>query len=442
MEIREYPRVGETLISTVLSCGLPVFVVRKPGFKSAYAALNVKYGSCDQKFTFEGRVHETPPGTAHFLEHKMFDLPLPDGNVINALTILSASGAAANAVTNPDITSYYFTASEGFEQSLQLLLGSICTPYFTPDTVAKEQPIILQEAKGRMDSPAVLGSENILSLLHPYHPIRFPAVGTPESIKQINADTLALCHRAFYTPENMVLVAVGDLEPERIFELAEGCYTLKRGETPLVDYGKPEPAFPQQRFIESKTAAVGDATALFGCTFKLPYDPAEAMRKQFIAGIALQCVCGTLTDFFNRMYNRGAFKSLQTAVSKYPGGAYASGSVSANNPQKVVGLFLKELKKVAANGVDPLLFERCRRIVTSSIISSYDNISSLGSIISNEYLSGQPLLNSLEVNESLTPDEATEFLRSELIQEKFVVSLVKPMQKMTLLRKAKLAAKK
>jgi predicted Zn-dependent peptidase len=72
------------------------------------------------------------------------------------------------------MTSFFFTASEGFEQNLLLLLSSVSSPYFTPETVAKELPIIIQEAKGRMDTPAVAGSENLLSLLHPYHPIRYP----------------------------------------------------------------------------------------------------------------------------------------------------------------------------------------------------------------------------------------------------------------------------
>ncbi len=89
-----------------------------------------------------------------------------------------------------------------------------------------------------------------------------------------------------------MLVVVGDVEPERIFELAERSYTLKKGETPLVDYAglsrlSRSGSILRQRFKMSATHS-----ALFGCTFKLPEDPVQAVRKLLCAGHALQCAGG------------------------------------------------------------------------------------------------------------------------------------------------------
>ena len=54
---------------------------------------------------------------AHFLEHKMFDLP--DGD--SAMNLLSANGAEPNAFTSSDMTCYYFQCTKSFEENLRLL---------------------------------------------------------------------------------------------------------------------------------------------------------------------------------------------------------------------------------------------------------------------------------------------------------------------------------
>ena len=104
MQIREFSRLGETLYSSVLPNGLVLHVVPKPGFRSSYAVFAANYGGAHRRFTLEGRAVDTLAGVAHYLEHKMFDLP--DGD--NALTLLSANGADPNAFTASNITCYYF----------------------------------------------------------------------------------------------------------------------------------------------------------------------------------------------------------------------------------------------------------------------------------------------------------------------------------------------
>ncbi len=93
------------------------------------------YGGAHRRFTVDGRTVDTPAGVAHFLEHKMFDLPGGD----NALNILSANGADPNAFTSSGMTAYYFECTENFEQNLRMLLHFVSTPYFTPETVQRSR---------------------------------------------------------------------------------------------------------------------------------------------------------------------------------------------------------------------------------------------------------------------------------------------------------------
>ena len=100
MQSRDYPKIGERLHSTVLENGLRLNVVTKPGFSTCYAVFAANYGGAHRRFRLDGETIDTPAGVAHFLEHKMFDLPGGD----NALSILSANGADPNAFTSSGLT--------------------------------------------------------------------------------------------------------------------------------------------------------------------------------------------------------------------------------------------------------------------------------------------------------------------------------------------------
>ena len=106
MEIltRRFENVGETLQTAVLDNGLHICVVPKKGFSSFFACFGTYYGSVMRSFDLAGVRHDTPAGVAHYLEHKMFDMP--DGD--NALQSMTATGADPNAFTAYDETVYYF----------------------------------------------------------------------------------------------------------------------------------------------------------------------------------------------------------------------------------------------------------------------------------------------------------------------------------------------
>ena len=98
----DYPKIGEGYYEERLPDGLLVRVVKKPGFARKYAFLAVDFGSIDTKFTLDGKTLRVPDGIAHYLEHKMFDLP--DGNAMN---LFAAHGGSPNAFTSYAMTAYY-----------------------------------------------------------------------------------------------------------------------------------------------------------------------------------------------------------------------------------------------------------------------------------------------------------------------------------------------
>lgn len=122
MTIKPYPQLGETVYEARLSNGLLVRVVKKPGFSKARAFLAVDYGSMDTTFHSGGKSYRSPLGVAHYLEHKMFDMP--DGDV---MLQFARYGGNPNAFTSYDITAYYVECTDFFKENLELLLRFVTT---------------------------------------------------------------------------------------------------------------------------------------------------------------------------------------------------------------------------------------------------------------------------------------------------------------------------
>ena len=148
MDKKLYPRIGEEVIWETLDNGLPVCIVPKQGFSRKYALFATRYGGMDMRFELNGQWLDTPAGIAHYLEHKMFDTK--DGN---ALQELAKNGAEPNAFTSNAITCYYFDSTEKFYENLEILLSFVSVPYFTDESVEKEQGIIGQEIGMIEDNP-------------------------------------------------------------------------------------------------------------------------------------------------------------------------------------------------------------------------------------------------------------------------------------------------
>ncbi len=209
--------LNETYYKTTLSNGLTVYLYPKPLIKRSYAMLTVKYGSIHQEFTISNndKIITTPAGVAHFLEHKMFEMP----NDVDASNLFAELGADVNAYTSHENTSYYFQTVMNFEKSLELLLDFVQTPCFIEESVEAEKLIIEQEIMSSLDKPSSVCYHGILRNLFEKNKIIDDIGGTRESIKLINKDILQMCYNTFYHPSNMILVVAGNFDLDKTLDL-------------------------------------------------------------------------------------------------------------------------------------------------------------------------------------------------------------------------------
>ena len=109
---------------------------------------------------------------------------------------------------------YLFSTTSHLKENLDVLLDFVQEPYFTAETVKKEQGIIGQEIQMYDDDPNWQLYLGILWNLYPKDPMRIDIAGTVESIGQITPEILMECYQTFYQPSNMNLFIVGNLNPQ------------------------------------------------------------------------------------------------------------------------------------------------------------------------------------------------------------------------------------
>ena len=178
-------KIGEKYTVATHKSGLKIHVCEKKAFSGAYAVFGTKYGSIDNAFRLKGEKDftEVPEGIAHYLEHKLFESEEGD-----AFSRYAKTGASANAYTSFDRTCYLFSCTDRFDESFEILLDFVQHPYFTEETVRKEQGIIGQEISMYDDSPAWVLLLNLFSALYKNNPVKINIAGTTETIAKINAE--------------------------------------------------------------------------------------------------------------------------------------------------------------------------------------------------------------------------------------------------------------
>ena len=422
METREYPRLGETVSRRTLPNGLAVMVVHKPYHAKRYAFFATRYGGMDLRYRQDGQWRDTPAGIAHYLEHKMFDTQ--EGS---ALQELARNGAVENAFTSGAMTAYYFESTEHFYENLRILLRFVSVPWFTEESVAKEQGIIAQEIRMTEDDPDWRVYEGLMTCLYRESPVRVPVAGTVESIRAITPQVLYDCHRAFYVPGNMVLVCVGDVELDRVARLAEEILPAERGEDIPRDYGAGEDDVPACRETE-RSMAVSMPLFLGGYKCRPCAGGEELLRRSLIGDMACDVLFGDSSPLYTRLYEAGDINgSLGGNFDLMPGAAYLYVGGDARDPRRVFDAITAEARRLGTGGIDEAFYQRLRRAAYGQAIRSLNSFENIAVSMAEGHFQGFDYYRLPEVFDSVTKADVEAFLREELTPEHAALSVIRPL---------------
>lgn len=400
--------------------GLKILVMPKENYSSTYAIFATKYGSIDTMIQMDdGSFKEIPEGTAHFLEHKLFE-----SEDLDAFERFAKTGASANAYTSFDRTGYLFSCSANFKKNLEILLDFVQNPYFTQATVEKEQGIIGQEIDMYKDAPDWEVMFNCLRTMYHNLPVRIDIAGTQESIAQITAKTLYGCYDNFYNLHNMVLAVAGNADVDEVIEVADKVLKPVEGkmaQRKVID----EPKEVIDSYIEEKLSV---ATPQFMFGFKECWDTPERTAKEEVTmEILLDMISGQSSELYKRLFNDKLINN-SFGFEYFTGFGYSCVLFAgeSNDPKKVAEEIVKEIKRFRETGFDKTAFDRTKKKLYGRMIMGMNDVDGIANNMAVSYFAGEDIFTDFEIYKTITLDDVNELFGKTLDENYSVLSVIKP----------------
>lgn len=423
MRLKEFTSesLGEKYFFVKHPSGLNIYLYPKKNYKSSYAILGVNYGSIDAKFKTKSKgITEVPSGIAHYLEHKLFE-----GEKGDAFESYAKTGASANAYTSFDKTAYLFSCSDKFQESLEVLLDFVQSPYFTEKNVEKERGIIAQEIKMYEDNPDWCVYCNLLSAMYKNHPVKLNIAGTVESIAQITPEYLYECYGAFYNLNNMSLCIAGNIDTD------ETMATIDKN----LKYSK---AFDTERILPEEPLEIAKkeiiqnldiGSPIFQLGFKENSNNYKANEKDLVCiSIILKTLTSKASPMYEKLLNLGLINtsSFDCEYMETPGMSAIIFGGESNDPYRAADVIRDEIEKIHINGISEEKFNWAKKALYGENVGGLNSVSSLANSLFNASLSNREIFKYINSICEVSLDDVNSKIQNILKTELSALSIVKP----------------
>ncbi len=237
--------------------GLRVIVKSERQWPVVALGLVIKAGS--------GYETENNSGVAHMVEHLLFEER--DSKDGLGPWIENMGGYINGTATRDFVEVTLAASSRHLDQMLPRLAAGVFAAKFTRDAVARQQRIIRRELADRISSTTDLIRMFTWQLAFTEHPYRRPVPGSPEQIDELDILKVQAFYRNFYRPDNAALIAVGDVDPDEFFELAEQAFG---GHTSPPMDGVAVPPEPPQAEVRTRIEPLEKSVTLLQFAWRAP----------------------------------------------------------------------------------------------------------------------------------------------------------------------------
>ncbi len=202
------PREIET---TRLPNGVRIISEYMPHVRSASVGVWIGSGSRSET--------EEENGLSHFIEHMLFK-----GSKRRSAEQIAKDadsiGGGLDAFTSKELVSYNVKVlDEHVPKAVDILADLVLNPQFSPDDIAKEKGVILEELKMEHDTPEYVLHEMFTRHFWRGHALGRSILGTKETINSFNRDSVVRYYNETYAPSNIVVTAAGNLRHKQIVDL-------------------------------------------------------------------------------------------------------------------------------------------------------------------------------------------------------------------------------
>jgi zinc protease len=346
----------------VLPNGLEVIVVENHGVPLATIEIDVKNGAFTQTPEYAG--------LAHMYEHMFFkaskEYPEPEAFLDRAAEL----GAVFNGTTQEERVNYYLTLpADSLEGGMRFLAASLRAPLFREDELAREKEVVLGEYDRNEANPGFELQNEMTKLLYPGQFSRKNTIGDRDVIRTVTPEKMREIQRRYYVPNNCALIVTGDVEPAKVFAMAERFYgDWARGVDPFA--ADPIPPIPPL----AKSAAVIDEAPVSAVSVLIQWQ-GPSVRKDPGATYAADVFSDALntpgSQFQRRLVDSGLWEGV--VVNYYTlnqvGPITISGQTSPEKLREALAALDAEIEKLddpAYFSADELEAVKAQRAVESA----------------------------------------------------------------------------
>ncbi len=419
-----YDKAGEVLYQYKHSSGLKAFVIPKKGYSKKYATFSTHYGSTDNEFIIPGdtQLTKVPDGTAHFLEHKLFEQK--DGSVMDKFSRL---GSNPNAYTSFNQTVYLFSCTDRFEENLSLLLNYVQNPYITEESVNKEKGIIGQEIMMYQDDPGWRVFFNLLGAFYSKLPVRIDIAGTAESISKIDRETLYKCYNTFYHPSNMVILVVGDVEPQSVFKQVESALEKTDARNEISRISPQEPETINMCYVEQSLEVSKPIFQMGYRDNRLDGIGTELLKREVAVKLLLDMVTGRSSNLYEQLYSEGLINStFEFDFTIEKGYAFSALGGESPDPGKVRERFCQTVHEIKKRGLERDTCERLTGAMLGRYMRQLNFVERVSHSFISVYFKGVNMFDYLKVYDKITFEYINRVFEEHFNQENLALSVIKP----------------
>jgi predicted Zn-dependent peptidase len=203
-DISVVSNASRNIRKTVLPNGLLVLTESMPHVRSVSMGAWIGTGSRD----------ESPEvnGVSHFVEHMVFK-GTTSRSAQQIAREVDTIGGNLDAFTGKEMVCFNIKVlDENVAPALDVLSDLVLHPTFTPEELAREQGVILEEIKMDEDNPDYLVHEIFTQNFWKGDALGRPILGTEKTVSSFNQQVLFDFYNSRFTPRNMVFSAAGNLE--------------------------------------------------------------------------------------------------------------------------------------------------------------------------------------------------------------------------------------
>lgn len=417
-------KLNEKYIKLKHKTGLTVLLYPMEGYSTSTAIFSTKYGSIDRTFRKNTSLEFTtvPDGIAHYLEHKLFENE--DG--VDTFELFSKTGASANAYTSFDRTAYYFSCMDNFDESLKILLNFVQKPYFTDETVQKEQGIIGQEIKMYEDDADWRVFFNCLENMYRNVAVNVNIAGTVESISKIDKEVLYECYNTFYNMNNMVLVIAGSFDVDSAIDIIK---------SEIKDSNPVE----VERKVESEPHSVVRSISEISLPVSMPQfcigyklnalSGLEMVKAEMIYQLICELLAGEGSEFYKDLYDSGLVAGGNISYEVFCGEGFFSliFSGESSNPKEVLSKLNYEIERKIKTGFERSEVERVKNALYGYCISCFNSPNSVAKEALNSFIFNYDVYDKLKILEELNVEDINNSLKLINIDNS-TLSIVSPLK--------------